>query len=226
MSAKTHIWSFSTVGGVKRVNLESASDLKYLDQLDQKLWTALSCPVQGLEIDPKTLTLIDGNNDGQNNVNARFIDVDNLINEGNFENAYTVNNTITPTNSFEANRQQANKIYLETYLKDDYLLAESTKDALTAIAAQTPYAGGYGVYTARVMLDYDLDENGISWRVEKPNEFFTEKVQIRVFPNPAKDMLFFETLSELENYTSIYSSFQYHGSNGYRKTFFPENGIH
>ncbi len=68
MSAKTHIWSFSTVGGVKRVNLESASDLKYLDQLDQKLWTALSCPVQGLEIDPKTLTLIDGNNDGQINV--------------------------------------------------------------------------------------------------------------------------------------------------------------
>jgi len=26
----------------------------HLDQLDQKLWVALSCPVKGLEIDEKT----------------------------------------------------------------------------------------------------------------------------------------------------------------------------
>lgn len=60
-----HIWSFSSVGGVKRVNLESGSDLVHLDQLDQKLWTALSCPVNNLEIDSKTLALIDLDNDGQ-----------------------------------------------------------------------------------------------------------------------------------------------------------------
>ncbi len=65
MVANKHIWSFSSVGGVKRVNLESASDLKHLNQLDQKLWTALSCPVYGLEIDPRTLELIDTDNDGQ-----------------------------------------------------------------------------------------------------------------------------------------------------------------
>lgn len=65
MVANKHIWSFSSVGGVKRVNLESALDLKHLDQLDQKLWTALSCPVYGLEIDPRTLELIDTDNDGQ-----------------------------------------------------------------------------------------------------------------------------------------------------------------
>jgi hypothetical protein len=44
MVANKHIWSFSSVGGVKRVNLESASDLKHLDQLDQKLWTAIKLP--------------------------------------------------------------------------------------------------------------------------------------------------------------------------------------
>ena len=59
-----HIWNFSTVGGVKRVNLDSGADLIHLDQLDQKLWTALSCPVNGLEIDPKTLALIDTDGDG------------------------------------------------------------------------------------------------------------------------------------------------------------------
>lgn len=59
-----HIWNFSTVGGVKRVNLDSGADLLHLDQLDQKLWTALSCPVNGLEIDARTLALIDTDRDG------------------------------------------------------------------------------------------------------------------------------------------------------------------
>lgn len=62
---QTHIWSFSTVGGVKRVNLESGRDLIHLDQLDQKLWTALSCPVTGLEIEHQTLKLIDKSSDNQ-----------------------------------------------------------------------------------------------------------------------------------------------------------------
>lgn len=37
-----HVWNFSTVGGVKRVNLESGEDLKHLSSLDPKLWTALA----------------------------------------------------------------------------------------------------------------------------------------------------------------------------------------
>jgi len=35
------------------------------DQLDQKLWAALSCPTQGLEFDEKTLDLIDTDGDGR-----------------------------------------------------------------------------------------------------------------------------------------------------------------
>jgi hypothetical protein len=65
MQKTNHIWNFSTVGGVKRVNLESGADLIHLDELDQKLWTALSCPVNGLEIDHKTLELIDTDNDSK-----------------------------------------------------------------------------------------------------------------------------------------------------------------
>ncbi|MCC6372297.1 MAG: hypothetical protein IT236_14940 [Bacteroidia bacterium] len=65
MENKNHTWSFSSVGGVKRVNLESGKDLMALGSLDQKLWTALSCPVQGLEIDSKTLELIDSDGDGR-----------------------------------------------------------------------------------------------------------------------------------------------------------------
>ena len=67
LSAKTpsHTWSFSRVGGVNRVNLETGKDLVHLGSLDQKLWTALSCPVHGLEIDSKTLELIDSDKDGR-----------------------------------------------------------------------------------------------------------------------------------------------------------------
>lgn len=65
MDTSNHVWQFSRVGGVNRVNLETGSDLLALEQLDQKLWTALSCPVHGLEINPKTLELIDTDHDGK-----------------------------------------------------------------------------------------------------------------------------------------------------------------
>ncbi len=63
VEANTHVWQFARVGGVNRVNLERGQDLLALDQLDQKLWTALSCPVHGLEIDARTLELIDADHD-------------------------------------------------------------------------------------------------------------------------------------------------------------------
>ncbi len=65
MGTNKHVWSFSIVGGVKRVNLDTGADLVHLDELDPKLWTALSCPVDGLEMDKKTLQMIDTDNDGQ-----------------------------------------------------------------------------------------------------------------------------------------------------------------
>lgn len=60
-----HVWHFSRIGGMNRVNLRNGSDLLHLESLDQKLWTALSCPVSGLEIDSKTLQLIDIDHDGK-----------------------------------------------------------------------------------------------------------------------------------------------------------------
>jgi hypothetical protein len=60
-----HRWNFFRTGGLDQVALTTAADLVALDQLDQKLWVALSCPVKGLELDEKTLALIDSDNDGQ-----------------------------------------------------------------------------------------------------------------------------------------------------------------
>ena len=60
-----HTWKFFRTGGLDQVSLESGADLLNLEQLDQKLWVALSCPVKGLELDEKTLALIDTDGDGR-----------------------------------------------------------------------------------------------------------------------------------------------------------------
>ena len=60
-----HIWKFFRTGGLDQVSLETADDLRSLSELDQKLWVALSCPVQGLELDERTLALIDSDGDGR-----------------------------------------------------------------------------------------------------------------------------------------------------------------
>jgi len=58
-------WHFFRVGGFDQVRLETGADLMALDQLDQKLWVALACPVNGLEFDARTLSLIDTDKDGR-----------------------------------------------------------------------------------------------------------------------------------------------------------------
>lgn len=61
----TYRWRFCRLGGFDQVRLETAEDIRHLGELDQKLWAALSCPVNGLEFDPRTLSLLDCDNDGR-----------------------------------------------------------------------------------------------------------------------------------------------------------------
>ena len=63
--APNHTWKFFRTGGLDQVALETGADLLDLENLDQKLWVALSCPVKGLEIDEATLALIDTDGDGR-----------------------------------------------------------------------------------------------------------------------------------------------------------------
>lgn len=63
-NAPRHTWRFFTAGGFDQVSIDTGADLVHLGQLDQKLWVALSCPVRGLEFDPRTLALLDTDGDG------------------------------------------------------------------------------------------------------------------------------------------------------------------
>lgn len=67
MTASTHSahnWRFFRAGGFDQVCIDNGADLLALNQLDQKLWGALSCPVHGIEFDARTLEFIDHDKDG------------------------------------------------------------------------------------------------------------------------------------------------------------------
>ncbi|MBQ8811506.1 MAG: hypothetical protein IJZ70_04265 [Bacteroidales bacterium] len=66
---KKYKWEFDNIGGSLRVRIRSGQDIAHLDELDPKMWTVLSCPVNGLEIDEKSLAYIDSDADGKIRIN-------------------------------------------------------------------------------------------------------------------------------------------------------------
>ena len=62
-------WEFENIGGSSRVRITSGEDIAHLSELDPKMWTVLSCPVKGLEIDEKSLSYMDCDSDGKIRVN-------------------------------------------------------------------------------------------------------------------------------------------------------------
>ncbi len=60
-----HRFKFYRAGGLDQVALETGADVLALEQLDPKLWIALSCPTRGVELDARTLDLLDVDGDGR-----------------------------------------------------------------------------------------------------------------------------------------------------------------
>ena len=69
MADNKYKWEFSNIGGTSRVKINSGEDIAHLGELDPTMWTVLSCPVQGLEIDSASLACIDTDGDGKIRVN-------------------------------------------------------------------------------------------------------------------------------------------------------------
>ena len=67
--ASKYEWQYCSLGGAIRVKIGSGEDIAHLGELDQKLWTVLSCPVDGLEFDKQTLEFLDTEKDGKIMVN-------------------------------------------------------------------------------------------------------------------------------------------------------------
>ena len=62
-------WNFESIGGTTRVKITSGEDIAHLSELDPKMWTVLSCPVKGLEIDERSLLYMDCDGDGKLRIN-------------------------------------------------------------------------------------------------------------------------------------------------------------
>ena len=66
---KRYKWEFVNIGGASRVKINKGEDIAHLEELDPKMWTVLSCPITGLEIDDKSLKYMDCDADGKLRVN-------------------------------------------------------------------------------------------------------------------------------------------------------------
>ncbi len=66
---KKYKWEFANIGGASRVKINKGEDIAHLGELDPKMWTVLSCPISGLEIDEKSLKYMDCDADGKLRVN-------------------------------------------------------------------------------------------------------------------------------------------------------------
>ena len=60
-----HTWHFIQHGGLLQLKITSIQDVLHLQELDPKLWVALSCPVKGLEFSEETLSLLDTDQNGR-----------------------------------------------------------------------------------------------------------------------------------------------------------------
>ncbi|MBR5055863.1 MAG: hypothetical protein IKX03_01570, partial [Bacteroidales bacterium] len=158
-------WKFNKIGGVTRVCIETGEDIAHLGELDQKLWTALSCPTTGFEFDEKTLAYLDSNNDGRIHVNevveasqwltAILKNPDTLLQGSDCVTAEDIN---PETDAGKAILEGiANTLKVKGEEHDSIALADTTAalEALAAAAAEAKAAGEdvlpYGADTEEVL---------------------------------------------------------------------------
>ncbi|WP_269522881.1 hypothetical protein [Coraliomargarita parva] len=120
-----HSWKFKRIGGIYQVELSTVDDLKALETLDPKLWVALSCPVNGLEIDRETLTLIDFDADGRVRIEEMLAAV-----------RWTLQRLANPESLFEGGELPLSAIH--TGDAEGQALLASAKQILANVGDDTP----------------------------------------------------------------------------------------
>lgn len=154
-------WKFSTIGGMTRVNICSGEDIAHLDELDQKLWTVLSCPVDGLEFDRKTLDYIDADKDGNIHVKEVVAAAKWLTAVIKDRELLTQRQTSVPLAAFDTGNEEgkllhdtAKQILVSLGVDRDYISVEDVSDSM-AIFAKTRFNGD-GIITAATTDDEAL----------------------------------------------------------------------
>ncbi len=154
-------WKYCSLGGAIRVNIASGEDIAHLGELDQKLWTVLSCPVDSLEFDRRTLDYVDSDGDGRIKVTevvaaARWLtsvikDKDTIL-KG--ESSLDVNNIDTSTDLGKRLQDSARRILSDLGREGDVITIDEASDS-AAIFAGTRLNGD-GLITAATTDDEAL----------------------------------------------------------------------
>jgi hypothetical protein len=134
----------------------------------------------------------------QNDNIGRFTSIRDLIASGEINRAEELNAEINDTTTIGTNTRTLNAVYLRTVEADQYAFTEAEENSLMEIALQVPYFGGDAVYEARALLGLDiLDYPAIPYRQQSPDQRTNR--QFLVYPNPATDLLVFESDNELDS---------------------------
>lgn len=151
--ASKYEWQYCSLGGAIRVKIGSGEDIAHLGELDQKLWTVLSCPVEGLEFDKQTLEYLDTEKDGKIMVNevvqaAQWLtsvikDKDSILNG---DSVLRLNNIDTSTATGKGLYNSARQILKNLGIDKDEISLSDASDS-KAIFAGTKLNGD-GIITA------------------------------------------------------------------------------
>lgn len=161
--ASKYEWQYCSLGGAIRVKIGSGEDIAHLGELDQKLWTVLSCPVEGLEFDKQTMEYLDTEKDGKIMVNevvqaAQWItsvikDKDSILNG---DSVLKLDNIDTSTEAGKGLYNSARQILKNLGIdKDEISLADASDSK--AIFAGTKFNGD-GVITVLSSTDDALKQ--------------------------------------------------------------------
>ena len=148
MATHSHIWRFFRAGGFDQVKLDTGADLAHLDQLNQKLWVALACPVTGVEFDRRTLDLIDADKDGRVRAPellaavrwalAMLKDPDELVKGGDTVSLGVINDTTPEGRTL---LESARRILVSLDKKDAAAISVADTTDTARILAQTAFNG-------------------------------------------------------------------------------------
>jgi len=158
---KKYKWHFVNIGGSARVRINSGDDIAHLAELDPKMWTVLSCPTTGLEIDDKSLKYMDCDGDGKLRVND-VIAVSQWITSVLKDNDLILKGADSKDINF-INTEDANgkKLYssakqiLENLGKEGTVISLADTADITAIFAKTRFNGD-GIITEASTDDAEL----------------------------------------------------------------------
>ena len=154
-------WKYCSLGGVARVGITSGEDIAHLGELDQKLWTVLSCPTKDLTIDERTLQLIDTDGDGRVRVAEVVAAAQWLTSVVKDKDAILKGESVLKLDGINADCEagaqllgSAKQILANLGLEKDEITVEEASDSV-AIFAKTQYNGD-GVITQASADDESL----------------------------------------------------------------------